>query len=57
MHTCFPNAHIESHFNLATLLMRLIGARKVAQYTDGLPQVSAVVASGSVELLYADFEN
>lgn len=56
-HTCFPNAHIESHFNLATLLMRLIGARKVAQYTDGLPQISAAVASGSVELLYADFIN
>lgn len=49
----FPEGRIESHFNLGTLLMRLIGAGKVAQYTDGLPQVSAAVASGTVESLYA----
>jgi hypothetical protein len=53
----FPEARIESHFNLGTLLMRVIGAAKVAQYTDGLPQVAAAVASGRVELLYAGFED
>ena len=56
-HTCYPNAHIESNFNLATLLFRLIGSRKIAQYTDGLPQINAAVASGEVESLYAAFED
>ena len=51
----FPEARIESHFNLGTLLMRWVGAGKVAQYTDGLPKVAAAVASGSVESLYAGF--
>jgi len=50
-----PEARIESHFNLATLLMRLVGSSKVAQYTDGLPQVAAAVASGRVESLYEGF--
>jgi len=49
----FPEAHIESHFNLGTLLMRLVGAPKVAQYTDGLPQVAEAVKSGRIESLYA----
>jgi hypothetical protein len=55
--TCFPNAIIESHFNLAALLMRLVGAQKLAQYTDGLPQIKAAVASGSVKVLYAAYEH
>lgn len=54
MQARFPEAHIESHFSLATLLMRLAGARKVAQYTDGLPQVAAAATSGGVESLYAE---
>ena len=53
---CFPNAIIESHFNLATLLMSLVGAQKLAQYTDGLPQIKAATASGNVGALYAAFE-
>jgi hypothetical protein len=55
--TCFPNAHIESQFNLATLLMRLIGARKIAQYSDELPQINAAVASVKVNSLYTSFED
>lgn len=53
--TNFPKARVESHFNLATLLMRLFGAPKVAQYTDGLPQVAAAVKAGRLESLYTGF--
>jgi hypothetical protein len=53
--TYFPNAQIETHFNIASSLMRLIGMPKIAQYTQGLPQVSAAVQSGNIELLYASF--
>jgi hypothetical protein len=35
--------------------MRLVGSSKVAQYTDGLPQVAAAVASGRVKSLYEGF--
>ena len=38
----FPDAEIESHFNLATLLMRLFGKLKTSQYTDGLADVAAI---------------
>lgn len=38
-----------------TLLMRLVGDGKVAQYTGWMPQVAAATASGSVESLYAGF--
>lgn len=48
----FPQARIESHFNLGTVLMRLVGAGKVAQYTDGLPQVAGAYAAGKVDALY-----
>jgi hypothetical protein len=41
--------------SLGTLLMRLFGAAKIAQYTDGLPQAAAAVKSGRIELLYASF--
>jgi len=51
----FPQARIESDFNLGTLLMRLVGAGKIAQYSDGLPQVSAAAASGRIDSLYAGF--
>ena len=46
-----PEARVESHFNLAILLMRLIGAPKVAQYTEGLPEISAAIDSGRIESL------
>ena len=51
-----PHAQVEKHFNLATLLLRLIGAPKVAQYTDGLPQVAGAVQSGSLDALFTQLD-
>jgi hypothetical protein len=48
----FPHAQVESHFNLATVLMRLVGGQKLAQYTDGLPQVARATRQGNIEALY-----
>lgn len=48
----YPEAHVESHFDLPYLLMRVFGGAKVAQYTEGLDEVAAAAASGSVEELY-----
>lgn len=48
----FPDAKIESHFNFATLLMKLFGQEKISQYTEGIPQVKAAVASGDIDSLY-----
>lgn len=48
----FPNAQIEKPFNLAVLLMHLVGAPKIAQYSDGLPQIQAAYAAGNIDLLY-----
>jgi len=53
--THFPDARVETHFNIATLLMRLVEMPKIAQYTDGLPQVIAAATSGNIEALYAGF--
>jgi hypothetical protein len=50
--TTYPNARIEAHFNIATLLMRLVGVGKVAQYTDALPQVSAAAKAGKMDALF-----
>ncbi len=50
--TRFPNAKIESHFSLPTLLLRLVGAKKLSQYTDGIPAVQEAVARGEVDELY-----
>ena len=50
----FPNAPTESHFNLACMLLRLFGARKLARYHDGVPAVASAIASGEVEGLYAN---
>jgi hypothetical protein len=52
-----PEARVESHFNLAVLLMRLIGAPKAAQYTEGLPEISAAINSGKIESLFARLGN
>lgn len=52
---CYPGARVESHYNVASLLMRMIGAQKISQYTEGLPQVAAAVAGGDVNRLYASF--
>lgn len=48
----FPDAKIESHFNFATLLMKLFGQEKISQYTEGIPQVKAAMASGDIDSLY-----
>lgn len=48
----YPNAQIEKPFNLAVLLMRLVGTPKIAQYSDGLPQIQAAYAAGNIDLLY-----
>lgn len=49
----FPNARIESHFNIATLLMRLLGRKKLSQYTDGIPAVADAMQQGTVDELFA----
>jgi hypothetical protein len=51
-----PGARVETHFNLARLLMRVAGAPKLAQYTEGLPQVAEAMANGRMESLYRDLE-
>ncbi|MEO0086052.1 MAG: hypothetical protein ABIK37_05420 [candidate division WOR-3 bacterium] len=50
--THFPGAVIERHFNIATVLMRVFGARKVAQYRDAVPEIAAAAASGGVDGLF-----
>lgn len=50
--TRFPGAVIERHFNIATVLMRLFGARKVAQYRDALPAVAAAAAGNGLDELF-----
>lgn len=49
----FSGARIESNFNLATLLMRLAGRGKLAQYSEGLPEIDAAHATGTMDALYA----
>lgn len=51
----FPDAEIESHFNLATLLMRLFGKLKTSQYTDGLADVATAAKRGDVNSLFRRF--
>ena len=51
----FPTARIETHFNIAALLMRLVGMPKIAQYTNGLPQIASAARSGNLKSLYAEF--
>ncbi len=48
-----PEARVEKHFNLATILLRVIGAPKVAQYTEGLPQVIEAANAGRLEALFS----
>jgi len=52
----FPEAKIETHFNLATLLMQLFGRKKISQYTEGIPEVAAAIASGKIDSLYSAFD-
>ena len=55
--TYFPHARLESHHDLASLLMRVFGRRKLRQYTDGLPAVAKAAADGTVESLYENLRS
>jgi hypothetical protein len=48
----FPQAQIEHHTSLPALLFRVLGYGKVAQYTEGLPQVAAAVNQGTLDGLF-----
>ena len=48
-----PRAEVASHFNIAAVLFRMLGAQKICQYTDGVPRVAAAAAAGHVDALYA----
>ncbi|MHB9130706.1 MAG: hypothetical protein ACYDBB_06410 [Armatimonadota bacterium] len=50
----YPTARITKHFNLPNLLIRIFGGKKIAQYTDALPEVEAAAATGSVDALYEE---
>ena len=43
-----PRAEVASHFNIAAVLFRMLGAQKIRQYTDGVPRVAAAAAAGEV---------
>jgi hypothetical protein len=47
-----PRAVQESHFNLPALLFRVLGSRKVAQYTGGIPAVAQATRAGHIDALY-----
>jgi hypothetical protein len=48
----FPQAQIEHHSSLPVLLFRVLGYGKVAQYTEGLPQVAAAALTGGIDGLF-----
>ena len=48
----YPLAQIEKHFTLPVLLFRVLGFGKTAQYTDGLPKVSAAMQKGQIDTLF-----
>lgn len=52
-----PRAVIESHFNLAVLLMRILAAPKLAQYSDALPAITQASRRGNVDVLYQQLLN
>jgi hypothetical protein len=51
----FPLAKIEHHFSLPVLLFRVLGYGKVAQYTEGLPQVAAAMQQGNIDGLFREY--
>lgn len=55
--TRFPDAVIEHHFNIATVLMRLFGARKMVQYEEALPEITAAAADGRLDELFQQADN
>ncbi len=50
----FPHAQMERHFTLPVLLFRVLGFGKIAQYTEGLPQVAAAMQQGNVDRLFRE---
>jgi hypothetical protein len=50
----FPQAQIEHHLSLPVLLFRVLGYGKVAQYTEGLPQVATAMQQGSIDRLFSN---
>lgn len=48
----FPKAKIESHFNVATILMSTLGKAKTSQYTEKIPEVSNAFENGNIDSLY-----
>jgi hypothetical protein len=48
----YPDAKVETHFNLPVLLFKFLGAGKVSQYIDGLPQVSQAASQGKLDDLF-----
>lgn len=48
----YPEAKIESHWNLATLLFSVVGAKKVSQYQDGVPMILTAMQGGTIDDLY-----
>lgn len=49
----FPDAIVESHFDLPGLLFRVLGGFKLSQYTQAIPQVAEATQNGTVDALYA----
>ncbi|MEA3440286.1 MAG: hypothetical protein U9R58_08390, partial [Chloroflexota bacterium] len=48
----YPDAWIESHWSLPSLLFRLFGAEKLSQYQDGIPMVMEAMERGAIDDLY-----
>lgn len=51
-----PDAKIESNFNIATMLFRLVGKGKVAQYSDRIHDIDVVAQIGEIDSLYANLK-
>ena len=49
----YPDAVIESHLNLASVLLRLFGRKKINQYRDGIPAIVSAASRGDIQSLYS----
>jgi hypothetical protein len=54
-HKYYPEAQIETHFNLLTLLFSLLFGVKTAQYTGSLPEIARASANGEMDNLYRTY--
>lgn len=48
----YPDAKIESHWSLLTMLFRLIGAENLSHYQDGIPMVKEAMERETIDDLY-----